>query len=105
MDIGAIITSVGGIIGTSSIISALILKRIDKLEKMLDKREDDRIRENIVRGETLHAVGQLAQSNTVALRAITSDEVCSLELSNYREAADNLERFIREKTAEYLHAN
>lgn len=105
MDIGAIITSVSGIIGTSSIISALILRRIDKLEKMLDKREDDRIRENIVRGETLHAVGRLTESNTVALRAITSDEICSFELDDYRKAADNLERFTREKTAEYLHAN
>ena len=105
MDIGAIITSVGGIIGTSSIISTLILKRIDKLEKMLDKRENDRIQENVVRGEALHAVGRLTESNTVALRAITSDEVCYLELADYRKAADNLERFTREKTAEYLHAN
>lgn len=105
MDIGTVITSVGGIIGASSIISSLILRRIDKLEKMLDKREDDRVRENVVRGETLHAVGRLTESNTVALRALTSDEVCALELSDYRKAANNLECFIREKTAQYLHAN
>ena len=104
MDLSAILTSLSGILGTSSIITTLILKRIDKLEKMLDKREDDRVQENIARGEALHTLGRLSVANTVAIRNITSEDSCALELSDYRKAAEVLEHFMREKTAEYLHA-
>lgn len=104
MDIGAIITSISGILGTSSIIGTLILKRIDKLEKMLDKRENDRVQENIARGEALQALGVLTEANTTAIRTVTSEEACAFELSGYRKAAKELEHFMREKAAEYLHA-
>lgn len=105
MDIGAIITSICSIIGTSSIISGLVLRRIDRLERQLDRRESDRVDENIARGDLLHAAGRLAEANTLALRVVTTDEACASELCEYRRAADKLEHFMREKSAEYLHAN
>ncbi len=105
MGIGEIITFVCGIIGTSSIISGLVLRRIDKLERLLERRESDRVNENIARGDLIHASGKLAEANTLAIRAITSDEACYSELIEYRSAADKLEHFMREKSAEYLHAS
>ena len=104
MDVGQIITFVCGVVGTSSIISGLILRRIDKLERLLERRESDRVSENVARGELLHAAGKLAEANTVALRVITSEDACKSELDEYRNAADKLEHFMREKSAEYLHA-
>lgn len=105
MDVISIITSICAVIGTSSIISGLVLRRIDKLEKALERREADKVTENVARGEVLHTVGHLAEANTLALRLIANSDVCSLELSQYREAIESLEHFTREKSAEYLHAN
>ncbi len=104
-EIAGMITSLLGVVGASSIISGLVLKRIDKLERKLERRETDRVEENLARGELLHAAGRLAEANTVALRVITSDDVCKSELDEYRRAADTLEHFTREKSAEYLHAH
>ncbi len=105
MGIGEIITFVCSVIGASSIISGLILRRIDKLERMLERRENDRVDENIALGDLIHASGKLAEANTLAIRAITSEEACQTELVEYRAAADKLEHFMREKSAEYLHAS
>ena len=104
MDIPTIITSVCGIIGSSTIISGIVLRRIDKLEKSLDKKEHDRVSENVIRGEVIHTSAKLTEANTLAIRVVTSDEVCETELAALREASDKLEHFIREKSAEYLHA-
>lgn len=105
MNVGEIITFVCGIIGASSIISGLVLRRIDKLERLLERRESDRVDENIVRGDLICASGKLAEANTLSIRAITSEEVCFAELIEYRNAADKLDHFMREKSAEYLHAS
>lgn len=104
MDILSLIVSVLGVIGTSSIISGLVLRRIDRLEKMLERRDNDRVEENVMRGEVIDRAGKLAEANTVALRVVTSDDVCLAELLDYRKAHDRLEKFMREKSAEYLHA-
>ena len=92
-------------IGASGIISRLISRRIDKLEKKLDAREADRIEENLVRGEALIATGRLAEADALALRVLASDEVCERELAEHRRAHEKLEHFMRSKTAEYLHSN
>ena len=105
MDVWTIVTSICGIIGTSSIISGLVLRRIDKLERMLETRDKDRVTENVIRGEVIHTSAKLTEANTTALRAITSESVCAAELSAYRKAFERLEHFMREKSAEYLHAN
>ena len=104
MNILSLIVSVLGVIGTSSIISGLVLRRIDRLEKMLERRDNDRVEENVMRGEVIDRAGKLAEANTVALRVVTSDDVCLSELLDYRKAHDRLEKFMREKSAEYLHA-
>lgn len=104
MDIMYVIVSVCGIVGSSSIISGLVLRRIDKLERMLETRDADRVEENVVRGEVIEKTGKLAEASAVALRVITTDEVCHTELRDYRKAAGRLEDFVRKKSAEYLHA-
>ena len=104
MNISEIIVFVCSIIGVSSIISGLVLRRIDKLERLLERRENDKVNENVARGELLHTAGRLAEANTLAIRAITSEDACKSELDDYRTAADKLEHFMRKKSAEYLHA-
>ena len=104
MDIFSAVLSICGVVGTSSIISGLVLRRIDRLEKMLERRDADRVEENVVRGEVIEKAGKLARANTFALRAVTSEEVCSHELREFCLAHERMEKFMREKSAEYLHA-
>lgn len=105
MELGVIILSFFSFIGASTIISGLVLKRIDKLEKILERRENDRVEENIVRGEVIHTSAKLSEANTVALRVTVGEDVCAAELNEHRIAMDNLNHFLRKKSAEYLHAN
>ncbi len=100
-----LLASVSSFIGASGIISGLILRRIDKLERKLDAREADRVEENIVRGEALIAAGKLSEANTLAIQCVTTEEACKNELKAHRAAADRLEHFMRSKSAEYLHSN
>ena len=99
------LSGIAGFLGASGIVSTLITRRIDKLEKKLDAREADRVEENLIRGESLIAVGKLAEADTLALQAITCDEVCARELSDHRKTSEKLEHFMRSKIAEYLHSN
>lgn len=99
-----IIYSTAGFIGLGSVISGLILRRFDRLEKKLDRREKDLIRESVIEGEALNACAKLGEANTLALRAITSDELYENELENLRHSINALDTFMREKSAEYLHS-
>jgi len=105
MDIWEIIGSLCTLLGGSGIISSLVIRRIDKLERALEARESDLVEENVMRGEVLHTSARLTEANTYAIRAVTSDEVCERELNEHRGAMDRLEHFMRKKSAEYLHAN
>ncbi|MBQ8510648.1 MAG: hypothetical protein IJ493_12145 [Clostridia bacterium] len=103
-DLSGIVGAFMGFIGGASVISGLLLRRFDKLERKLDRREADRVRESVMQGETLDAVGRLCEANTLGLRTLTTDAACSGELNAYRQASSRLERFLREKSAEYLHS-
>ena len=105
MEVLTFVSSVCGILGTSGIIGALVGRKIDRLAAQLEKREGDRIEENIVRGEVIHTSARLCESNTAAIRTVTSPEACEAELCEHRKAMDKLERFLWKKSAEYLHAN
>lgn len=100
-----IVCSVGSFIGASGMISGLVLRRIDRLEKKLDAREADRVEENIVRGDAIITAGKLSEANTLALRVVTGEEACEAELAAHRAAAERMEHFMRSKSAQFLHAN
>ena len=105
MDLGVLLLSFISFIGSSGLISGLVLRRIDKLEKLLERRENDRVEENIVRGDVIHTTAKLSEANTVALRVTVGEDVCDAELSRHLIAMDALDHFLRKKSAEYLHAN
>ena len=105
MELESLISSLLGMLGTSGIITSLVLRRIDKLERILEKREGDKVEENVIRGEVLDTTAKLSRANTEAVRTITSPDACAREYREHREALEKLEHFLRTKSAEYLHAN
>lgn len=102
MDILEVILSICSVIGTSSIISGLVLGRIGKLERAMEKRDRDRADEYIAHGDLLHACGKLAEANTAAIRVLSSEDACETELQRYLTAVDTAEHMTRAKFAEYI---
>ncbi len=103
-EILTILTTVFGLVGGASIISGILLRRIDKLEKKLDLREQDRVDEAVLTGQLLTSCERLTEANTDALRVLSGEELCEAELSSMRAARERLESFVVKKSAEYLHA-
>ena len=104
-ELWSILQAVLSLAGASGLVSTLIVRRIDRLERKLDARENDRVEENVVRGEVLSTVGRLSEANTRALDRLSGEPCCPSELAAHREAVSRLERFVRSKSAKYLHAN
>ncbi len=102
MSVLEIIVSLCGIVGTSSIISGIVLGRINKLENNLERREKDKVAESVARGDLLRACGNLAEANTSAIRVLSFEDACETELKNYKDASEALEHFNRVKFAEYI---
>lgn len=102
MEFFEIILSLCSIVGTSSIISGLVLRRINRLERTMEKRERDRAEEYIAHGDLLHACGQLTEANTKAIRVLSFEDACDTELQRYLGAAEAFEHLTRAKFAEYI---
>ena len=102
MDIIEIILSICSVVGTSSIISGLVLGRINRLERSMEKRDRDRADEYIAHGDLLHACGKLAEANTAAIRVLSFEDACETELRRYQTAAEAAEHLTRAKFTEYI---
>ncbi len=102
MEIFEIILSLCSIVGTSSIISGLVLKRINRLESAMEKRDRDRADEYIAHGDLLRACGKLTEANTEAIRVLSSEDACETELQRYLCTAEAFEHLTRAKFAEYI---
>lgn len=98
------LASVFGFIGGASIVAGIVLRRIDRFEKKLDKREQDRIRENMIAVELLTGCADLSSENTAQLRKLSGKTCCKDELEAVKASREHLDEFIREKSAEYLHS-
>lgn len=94
-----------GFVGGTSVIAGLLLRRFDRLEKKLDRRERDRVTESVIRDELIAACGSLSEANAKGLQAVTTQEACKDELEQLREKRAKYDEFMRTKSAEYLHYN
>jgi len=96
--------AVFGFIGGTSIISGLILRRFDKLEKKLDCKEEARIEESIVTVKMLQAIGHLAEATALAQQKGTTNGEMTTALDYYWKARDKLNDFISKRSAERTHS-
>lgn len=94
-----------GFIGGTSIVAGLLLRRFDRLEKKLDRREQDRVTESVIRDELIAACGSLGEANAKGLQAVTTPDACRAELERLQSKRAEYEEFMRKKSAEYLHYN
>ena len=100
-----IISIIASILGTGGLISGLLLRRMDKLEKSQDDREVSRKKENVLIITGIKAVGKLAEAAALAQKRGTTNGEMETALNYYTRFSDKLNEYLLEQNAEYNHGN
>ncbi len=90
-----------GVLGVGGIITGVILRRIDKMEKRSEQREDARKRESVLVIAGLKSCGHLAEESAVAIkRGGEWNGELETALKYYAKNRDKLNDFLVEQSAE-----
>lgn len=104
----SILTTIFGSIGGASIISglitALILRRIGKMEKKLDKQEQARIDESVVIIKGIKAIGHLAEATAISQRDGKTNGEMKKALEYYEKSRDALNDYLTGNSAARTHS-
>lgn len=96
MQIFSIIISV---LGVGGIISGVILRRIDKMERKQDGRDEARAKESVLIVRGLQAVGHLAEATAIAQKNGHTNGEMETAFKYYREYTDAMNDFLLEQNA------
>lgn len=103
-EIGSIIAALFGFAGGASIISGLILRRFDKMEKKLDKQEEARIDESVIIISGLKAIGHLSEATAIAQRDGHTNGEMKTAMEYYKDSKDELNDYLLRRSAERTHS-
>lgn len=96
MQIFSIIISV---LGVGGIISGVILRRIDRMERKQDGRDEARAKESVLIVRGLQAVGHLAEATAIAQKNGHTNGEMETAFKYYREYTDAMNAFLLEQNA------
>lgn len=103
IEIQGAVLAIFSFVGGTGIISGLVLRRFDKLEKKLDKQEDARIEESVVTFQMLQAIGHLAEATALAQQRGHTNGEMETALKYYTASKDELNKFMMRRSAERTH--
>lgn len=95
--------SVFSFIGGAGIISGILLRKFDKMEKKLDRQADARVKESIVIISGLKAIGHLAEATAIAQRDGKTNGEMKKAMEYYTESRDELNDYLLRQSAERNH--
>jgi hypothetical protein len=98
-----IITIIISALGVGGIISGVILRRMDKMEKKQDKRDDARAQESVLIVRGLQAVGHLAEATAIAQKNGHVNGEMDTAFKYYRDYNDDMNAFLLEQNAARNH--
>lgn len=93
-----------GLIGGGSLISALILRRLNKMETKLEQQEQARVEESIAIITGMMAIGRLAEAVAIAQRDGKCNGEMTCAMKYYKEARDNLNDYLLRQAAARTHS-
>jgi len=93
-----------GFIGGAGVISGLLLRRFDKMEKKLDSQEQSRIEESYVIITGIKAIGHLAEATAIAQRDGKTNGEMKTAIEYYHESRNSLNAYLVKKAAIYTHS-
>jgi hypothetical protein len=91
------------VLGVGGIISGAVLRRLDKMEKRQDKREEARKQESVLVIKGLKACGHLSEATAIAMKRGHANGETETALEYYKDFTDNLNDFLLQQNAERNH--
>lgn len=102
-NVNELFISVFSFIGGAGIISGILLRKFDKMEKKLDRQADARVKESIVIISGLKAIGHLAEATAIAQRDGKTNGEMKKAMEYYTESRDELNDYLLRQSAERNH--
>lgn len=97
------VTIIISALGVGGIISGILLRRLDRMEKKQDSHEEARKRESVLVIKGLKAVGRLSEATAIAQKCGHTNGETETALEYYRTFADDLNDFLLQQNAERNH--
>lgn len=94
-----ILTIIISVLGVGGVISGVILRRIDRMEKRQDRRDDARAKESVLIVRGLQAVGHLAEATAIAQKKGCVNGEMETAFKYYREYTKDMNAFLLEQNA------
>lgn len=98
-----VVMGIFGFVGGASVISGIILKKFDKMEKKLDRQAEARVNESIVIISGLKAIGHLAEATAISQRDGKTNGEMKKAMEYYTESRDELNDYLLRQSAERNH--
>jgi len=98
-----VILTIFGAIGGAGIISGIVLRKIDKVNKKLDGQKEARIEESVVIISGIKAIGHLAEATAIAQRNGHTNGEMETALKYYAKSKDEMNNFLMRRAAERTH--
>lgn len=100
-----IITIVFSALGVGAIISGLILRRINKMDRKQDSREESRKKESIMVFRGLQAIGHLSEATAENQKLGHANGKTDTALEYYHGYTDDLNAYLLQQNAERNHGD
>ena len=98
-----ILSIVISVLGVGGMVSGIVMRRIDKMDKKQDKREEARAEESVLMIRGLQAVGHLAEATAIAQRDGKTNGEMKTAMIYYNKYADDLNVYLLEQNAARNH--
>lgn len=90
-------------VGVGAIISGLILRRIDHMEKSMLTRAEARIKENVLFARGLQAIGYLSKATAVSYKNQRINGEMDAALKAYEGYKEDMDKYLIEQNAVQNH--
>ena len=97
------VTIIISALGVGGMISGILLRRLDRMEKKQDSREEASKRESVLVIKGLKAVGNLSEATAIAQKRGHTNGETETALEYYRDFTDDLNDFLLQQNAERNH--
>lgn len=97
------LTIIISVLGVGGVISGVVLRRLDRMEKKQDSREEARKEESVLVIKGLKAVGHLSEATALAQKRGHTNGETETALEYYKDFNDDLSNYLLRQNAERNH--
>ncbi len=98
-----IFTIIISVLGVGGIISGVVLRRLDRMEKRQNSREEARKQESVLIIKGLKACGHLSEATAIAMKRGHANGETETALEYYKDFTDDLSDYLLRQNAERNH--